>query len=380
LRIAIVIDSIIRGGSERQALTAARALAQRGCDVELIYYHARAESHYDLSLAGGARVIYLEKGGRPLRFLLRLRDRLARGGFHVVHSFKSSPCIYGGLAAWLAGVPVILGGLRGGEYVDRGPMRLGHRVLSRLQTGWIVNSEAIVDELVRAIRADRTRCFVVGNGIDAEAFRSPLSKGEAKARLGIDPGTSTVSIVALLRPEKNHEMFLNAAARVVQSHPKTQFLVVGDGPERATIEARIAELGLEAQVRLLGVRSDVADLLAASDVSVLTSAYEGLSNSLMEAMCAGVAVVSTSYAGVEQLVTDGHDGCLVPRGDAQALSHCLCRLLGDPGERERLGRNALRTIQTRYGIDAMASGLLAVYEDRLRHAKRGRAASPISTT
>jgi glycosyltransferase involved in cell wall biosynthesis len=151
-----------------------------------------------------------------------------------------------------------------------------------------------------------------------------------------------------------------------------RFLVIGDGPERPAIERRITELDLGEAVRVLGFRSDVADCLAATDVSVLTSDYEGVSNSLMESMSAGVPVVSTRYPGADELITDGHDGLLVPRGDARTLADRLCKLLGDPTERERLGRNGQRAIDTRYGVDALAATLLAVYEDRLCHASGGR--------
>lgn len=366
MKVAIVIDSVFRGGAERQALYTARGLAGLGCDVELIYY-ARCAWEYDLSLAGGAKVTYLPKEGRPLRFVRRLRRHLEHGTFSVAHSFKSRPCVYGGLAAWRAGVPVILGGLRV-EYEDRGLVRLGHRLIQRVQAGWVVNSQAVVASVVRELGADPERCFVVRNAIDPSLFRSSLTRAEARVKLGLDPDCPTVSILAGFRPQKNHALFLAAAQGVLGTYPDARFLVIGDGPERRGIEMRIAGLGLGDRVRVLGFRSDVADCLAATDVSVLTSDYEGVSNSLMESMSAGVAVVSTRYPGADELIRDGHDGLLVPRGDARALADLLCKLLGDPTERERLGRNGQRTIEERYGVDAMAAALLAVYEDRLRHA------------
>jgi glycosyltransferase involved in cell wall biosynthesis len=372
VKVAIVIDSVFRGGAERQALYTARGLAGLGCDVELIYY-ARCEWEYDLGLAGEARVTYLPKEGRPLRFLRRLRRHLERGAFSVVHSYKNTPCLYGGIAAWRAGVPVILGGLRV-EYDDRGLVRLGHRLVQRVQAGWVVNSEAVAASVVREIGADPDRCFVVRNAIDASQFRSSLTRAQAKAKLGLAPDAPTVSILAGFRPQKNHALFLDAAQRVLGTHPDARFLVIGDGPERSAIEVRIAALGLADRVLMLGFRSDVADCLAATDVSVLTSDYEGVSNSLMESMSAGVPVVSTRYPGADELVTDGQDGLLVPLGDARMLADRLCKLLGDPAQRERLGRGGQRTIEARYGIGVMASSLLALYEDRLRLATGGRAA------
>ena len=375
MKVAIVIDSLIRGGAERQALYTARGLSRRGCDVELLHYYPRAERDYDPSLAGDAKVTCLPKQGRSVRFVLRLRDHLRRGRFDVVHAYKSTPCLYAGLAAWLAGVPVILGGLRV-DYEDRGLLRLGHRLLQRVQAGWVVNSRAVAGSVVRAIGADPARCFVVHNGIDPTLFRSPLDRAQARAKLGLDPHAPTVSMFAMFRPQKRHALFLDAAQRVARAHPEARFLLFGDGPERAAIEARIAALGLADRVLLLGVRGDVADCLAATDVSVLTSDYEGVSNALMESMSAGVPVVSTRYPGADELVTEGHDGRLVPCGDAASLAELLGELLSDPAQRERLGRNAARTLEARYGIDALGAALLAIYEDQRRHAARRRARPP----
>jgi len=119
-------------------------------------------------------------------------------------------------------------------------------------------------------------------------------------------------------------------------------------------------------VRFLGDRSDIADILAATDVSVLTSHYEGLANALIEAMSAGVPVVSTDYAGVEELLTDGRQGFIVPRGDAAAMARRVCQLLDDPGLRERMRREGIESAEQRFSIEAMAGSLRLVYETCLR--------------
>ena len=364
MRIALVIDSIMRGGAERQALYSARALARRGREVELVYY-TRSQYDYDGSLAGDAKLTCLPKQGRPLRFLLDLRSHLARGRFDVVHSFKSTPCLYGGLAAWLARVPVIVGSYRGGRYVETRTTRLGHRLLDRVQTAWVVNSPAVMDELVREVGADRRRCHLVRNAIDPAAFRSSLDPAQARARLGLDPGCETVTMFAVLRPEKNHALFLEVAARVARERPRARFLLAGEGPQRGVIEAAIARLGLAERVRLLGMRADVPDVLAATDVSVLTSHYEGFSNTQMESLAAGVPVVTTHWAGVEELVRDGLEGYVVPGSDAEALAERVSLLLADPEQRVRMGAIGRERVESRFGLDATASALLALYEGLL---------------
>jgi glycosyltransferase involved in cell wall biosynthesis len=273
-----------------------------------------------------------------------------------------SPSLYGGLAAWLARVPVIVGSYRGGRYAEPEAIRLAHRVLDRVQGAWVVNSAVIVGELVAKVHVDRRRCHVVPNAIDPEAFRSRLAPAEARARLGLDPGCETVAIVAVLRPEKRHALFLEAAALVARARPAAHFLIVGEGPERGAIEAGVARLGVAERVHMLGMRRDVADILAATDVSVLTSAYEGLSNAVMESLAASVPVVSTEYPGVDELVRDGREGHVVPQGDAPALADRIARLLADPQQRERMGRSGRERVETRYGLDAMVSNLLGLYE------------------
>jgi glycosyltransferase involved in cell wall biosynthesis len=375
MRIALVIDSIMRGGAERQALYCARGLARRGSDVELVYY-TRSPLDYDGSLAGGARLTCLPKQGRPLRLLARLRAHLARGRFDVVHSFKSTACLYGGVAAWLARVPVIVGSYRGGRYVESGATRLGHRLLARVQTAWVENSPGVVDELVRAVGVDRRRCHIVRNAIDPGAFRSDLDPAQARVRLGLDRDGETVTMLANLRPEKNHALFLEAAARVASARPRVRFLLAGEGPERRSIEAAVARLGLGERVHLLGMRDDVPDVLAATDVTVLTSDYEGFSNTQMESLAAGVPVVTTHWNGGEELVRDGHEGFVVAPGDAQALAARITSVLADPALRRRLGASGRERVESRFGLDATASALLALYEGLLGERTAGARRSP----
>ena len=361
MRVAIVIDSLSRGGAERQALYTVRGLRRQGSDAELLYYYLGSPEDYDLSLAGDARVEFISKDGGPLGLILRMVRRFRQQKLDVVHSFKNVPCVYGGLAGYLARVPVVIGGYRV-EYEDEGVLRLAHRIVNRLQSGWVVNSQAIVESLVREVGAHREHCFVVRNAVDPASFRSELSKAEAKEKLDIDPECPVVSIVANLRPQKNHRMFLEVARKVRETHPQARFLIVGDGTERSLVDGWVEELGLAPEVRVLGVRLDVPDILAATDISLLTSDYEGVSNSLLESMGAALTVVSTAYPGVEELITDGHDGRVTPLRDAPAMAATLRQLIDDPAERSRLGSNAQETIETRYGIDVMTTALLEVYE------------------
>lgn len=366
MNIALVIDSLARGGAERQALNTTWELSRRGYDVELIYYYD-VEPAYDHPALHHAKVTCLPKKWGSIGLIWRLRGCLRRGGFDVVQAFKGGACVNGCLAAWLAGTPVVLASYRN-AYCDHGTMRLAHRVVDRLVTGWVVNARASIDTILQAIGGRREKFFVVPNGIDPKAFESPLTPGQARKKLGLEPAVHTVSIVASLTAQKNHELFLEMAPRVLERHTRTRFLIVGNGALRPMLERRTRALGIADAVMFLGDRSDVPDILAATDVFVLSSHYEGCPNALVEAMGAGIPVVSTDWRGVEDVMTHGREGLVVPLGDVESMAETVGRLLTDPELRRRLGEQGQQTVRTRFSPDAMIEALLALYRRCLREA------------
>src|SRR5207248_3814804 len=125
--------------------------------------------------------------------------------------------------------------------------------------------------------------------------------------------------------------------RVVAQEPHARLVLVGDGPERAGVEAQVRELNLGEKVRFLGTRKDVAQLLHGADLFLLTSVSEGIPLTVIEAMAAGLPVVATDVGGLREVVADGLTGLLAPAKDAAALADCVWRLAGDPELRRRMG-------------------------------------------
>jgi glycosyltransferase involved in cell wall biosynthesis len=368
MKIAIVIDSLGKGGAERQAFYMARELAARGCEVHLVHYYKSPYEFDDLDRTG-AKLTLMLKEGRPWRFLWRLRGYLKRHRFDVVHAMKEQPCIYGCLAARLAGVPVIIAGYRG-QFLSRGLSRVGIGLVNRVATAWITNSRGVAESVARGLGTPQERLHVVHNGIDRQALQCALSDGEARSRFGLDPDVPTVTIIAVLREEKNHEMFLRMAARVAANHPRCRFLLVGgtvpgDTATEPALRAMAARLGLGEQACFLGLGKSIPEVLAATDVLVLTSRHEGMSNALLEAMAVGVPVVATRYRGVEELVTDGVEGFLVGLDDDAAMADRVQALLREPALRSRMGASGRSAVESRFSLERMADGLLGVYRQYL---------------
>ena len=149
----------------------------------------------------------------------------------------------------------------------------------------------------------------------------------------------------------------------MNSAPKARLLVVGDGPQRASLEAMVPS-GLAARVYFAGAQEEVAPWLSASDVAVLSSESEGLSNSILEYMAAGLPVIATDVGGNAEAL--GATGILVPSGDDARLAGAVLRCVNDRDLRETLGRAATQRVEQTFAISVVRSSMLAYYRDLLR--------------
>ncbi len=361
MRIAIVIDALQRGGAERQAILSVSELQRLGHTAEMIVYHPDRE-YGDLIERENVNLVEIKRKGflRSGR-ILGLARHFRRGGFDVVHAFGGTAGFYAAIAAKLAGVQAVFGGYRV-EYKERGLIRLMNRFCDRLVDGWIVNSRAIADSMIESLGVKPEKFHIVYNGIRPQQFRSTLSKSEAKRKFDIPDDRLVVSKVARLHPQKNHRMFLDMAAHVLENRPATHFMVVGEGALKQDLIAYAQSLGVSSAVTFTGNRPDIEDVLAATDISVLTSDFEGFPNVLIEAMSVGICVVSTDYPGIDELITDGREGFVVPRNNAGAMASKICQLLDDAELRQRTGATGLKMVEGRLSPPRMAKNLMSVYD------------------
>jgi glycosyltransferase involved in cell wall biosynthesis len=280
----------------------------------------------------------------------------------IVHVNSSKAGVLGRIAAVLTRTPVTVFTVHGWAFkaysgIASMLFRAADRLLARATTVTIcvTETERAAGLAARTCIAGRT--VVIPNAVDVDAAR--------RARHDGDP--PRIAAVGRLAWPKDPRTLVRALARV----RVTPFsaLIVGDGPERAGVEAEVRELGLESAVELCGPRSDVPDLLARSDLFVLASRSEGGPISILEAMAAGLAVVAADVGGVGDLVVDGVTGLLVPPADPDALAAALDRLLADPGLRRRLGAAGLERARERFDLSAPRAAHLELYAREL--ARRG---------
>ena len=276
---------------------------------------------------------------------------------------------WGRLAAWLSGVPVICSALHSTGLPDH--VEFPNRLLAPLTDAFIAVAEPHGRYLAEHEGCPVRKVVVIRNGVDVERFHPRPPNRRLQKRLNLDPTAPVAGIVAALRPEKNHEMFLKVAASVCEKLPAARFLVVGDGPERPKLESFARSLGVAAAVRFLGTRSDVDEILSLQDVLLLTSHMEANPICLLEAMAAGKPVVATRVGSVTETVQPGTSGYLVSPGDVQGMAARVLELLNDRNRAAEMGRAGREQVLARWTVDRMVRG----YEElitKIYAAKSGR--------
>jgi glycosyltransferase involved in cell wall biosynthesis len=222
----------------------------------------------------------------------------------------------------------------------------------------------LVDEC--GFSADRV--VSIPTGVDKRFFDLQRDLGE-RARYGLDAHVPVVVNVGILRRVKGHEVMLKAAKAVLQSIPEARFLIVGDGPLRQALEKMAEELGIGEAVIFTGFVEDVAGIYASADAAVLSSWSEGLPQSMLQAMAAGVPVVATGVGGIPEVITDGLNGILVKAGDDRAMAAGMVRVLREKNFARDMATKARKTVREEHSLDRMLLKTERTYEEFLQRKK-----------
>ena len=263
-------------------------------------------------------------------------------------------------------MPVVLSGQHDTD-VWMGPHhRLIERWSARLADRVIACSEAVRTWEIETMGQPPAKVTTLRNAIVPPVEPSDADRRSARAALGASPDDLLVGTLGrLYEPKKGLSIFVDAAAAVLARVPRARFVLVGDGPARADLEARAARAGLGDRLRFAGERRDVARLLPAYDLFVQPSLWEGFGLTLVEAMAVGLPVVATRVGGIPEIVRDGRDGILVPPGDAAALARAIADLLDDPARRSAFAAEGRHRARTEFHIDRLVAETAALYRDAL---------------
>jgi glycosyltransferase involved in cell wall biosynthesis len=244
------------------------------------------------------------------------------------------------------------------------------RWANRLTFGWNAQVLAVSAEVAASLRRAgldrRAPLRTLPNGVPVEQVQAEAAgAAELRAGLGLPVGRPVVGAVTVFRRQKRLEDWLGVAQTVAAQRPDTLFLLVGDGPERGQVEARIAAWGLGDRVRLAGLRVDGRRLLGLMDVCLMTSAYEGLPLALLEAMALGKPVVATAVGGIPEAVRDGVEGRLAPVGAVAALAAAVLDLLARPELAQQMGTAGAQRVAREFHTRQRVAAIERVYGELL---------------
>ena len=354
------------GGAERQALELSAALAARGHRVTVLTRRLRGLAAREE--VRGVRVRRLPVlGSGVLDSLSFLGGAFAWLMLHwvewdAVHAhLAGSPALAAALAGRLLGRPALvkIGGGRGvGELGVSAKTAWGRaklRALGLLRPRFLAVVPDLADEAAEFFGTAPIE--ILPNGVDAERFApaGPARRRALRAELGWDQDAAVFLYTGRFSREKRLPWFLSLWRDATSA--RALAVLVGDGPERAEIEAAAAG----GRVQVLPPREDLAALYAAADVFVLPSVSEGLSNALLEAMASGLAPLCSRVGGTAQTIEDGRTGLLFDRDDAAALQAQARRLESEPGLAARLGGAARAEVERRYAMGLVVARLEELY-------------------
>lgn len=376
LRVAQVITTLARGGAQATVL-ASLDMDDHGVEVTVLAgpddtgegSHWNEMGERTVLVPPMRRAIDPAGDARAVRWLV---DWLSSYRPDVVHTHSSKAGVLGRMAARLVGIPVVHT-VHGWSFApQRGPAGRGRERrslglrgvigLERRLAGW---SDALV--VVTPLDARAGLAAGIGRPEQYRLIRSGIDLDQPRSgrqdRVAIRAGLRlsdqfVVGTVGRLAGQKDPLALLAGFAWA--DLPHSHLVIVGEGPLRADLEAAITAAGLDSSVTLLGQRPDAARLVASFDLFALTSHWEGLPRSLVEAVAAGVPVVATPSGGVPEVVRSGETGTLVPRSDPAALAEALTDLHARPDHRALMARAAEAEV-AQFSVDAMRRELRALW-------------------
>lgn len=350
--VVYVVPDLEVGGAERHVTTLMPRLDSDSFEPSVICLGAAGVLFPDLVAAGVPAKALGRSKRQALRALIELTCELRRSAPAVVITRGYSAETIGRVAAVLARVPHSVVWVHNCDHIGpRSRLRgavdwvLGHRTdrylgVAEAQRRYMSDDLGIAEEKIRIIR----------NGVEPADFASTDGAG-VRAELGLAGDSLVVGIVAALRPEKDHELFLRAARRVRDVVPEARFLLVGDGDLRAELAGLAERLGLAQDVVFAGARADVPAVLDALNLFVLSSSTECFPMALLEAMAAGVPAVCTAVGDVPEMVEEGVSGYIVPPHDPELLADRIIGLLSSPELRAQCGAAARDKVQREFTLE-----------------------------
>jgi glycosyltransferase involved in cell wall biosynthesis len=361
IKVLLLIPTLDHSGAEKQFALLATRLPRDEFDVHAVTL-TRGGPYESTIRDAGLRLTSLNKRMKfdPLT-LWRLRSLLKAEKPDLLHSWIFAANAYGRLVAGNHETPKVIVSER---CVDswKSPWQLWLDQKQIARTTRLVGNSQSVAEFYRALGVPGEKLVVIPNGVELPNG-PPLDRDRALAEFAIPPGSRVVGFVGRLARQKRINDIVWAMQILKQLTDRVYLMLIGDGPERNSLSELARHMECDHLVRFVGHRDDAARLIGLFNVFWLASDFEGMSNSIMEAMAAGVPVVASDIPPNRELVVDGQTGFLVKVGDSVGIAQFTDRLLADPALARRLGDAGRERVQSEFSVDRMVSRHADLYRE-----------------
>jgi glycosyltransferase involved in cell wall biosynthesis len=362
IKVVHVMPQIAIGGAEKQLYALISNSDPQVVTHEVLYYSdSRDDEGFKLYAEAGIKCTRVPRSKkRPIKFLRDLAAAIQAGEPDVVHCWLYSGNVWGRWAAILAGVKSIIVAYRN-RYLVKTPILKLLEYLTPRRVHYLANSRACADFIAEKIGVAPEKFNVIYNGLEIEKFGQSDRRSELFASLNIPPDVKIVTMVGRLMQQKNYPMLIETARMAKEHKLPLRFVVVGTGNMRNELEAMVCQLHVQDTVHFVGIRNDIPAILASSDVFFFTTMYEGLPNAILEAMAANLPVITTNFAGVDEVVENGVNGTIIPIDDVNAAFAALKSYLANPSKARQLAVVAREFVQQRFSMQVMVNNTLQLY-------------------
>lgn len=328
-KVTFFIGTLGNGGAERVISILANHLSKMGMSVEIVLYYD-SEPFYTIN--PDVKIVYVERetGSKNiLKNTLWIR-RYFKNNADIVVSFLAQFNMLAITALFATRIPIVVADRNDPRHMPKQKiLRIARNILYHFADTIVVQTEYNKAYFSSAVQK---KCRIIYNPVDLQDKKGLALRTEKKRKI--------VSVARLMQ-QKNQLMLINAFAHIREEYPDYTLTIYGEGPFRAELERRIAELGIENSVLLPGRKQDVFDLIADADLFVLSSDFEGMPNVLIEAMCLGLPVISTRVSGATDLIQHGKNGLLSDVGNTEQLIIAMRKMLSDEKLRISCANRAL---------------------------------------
>jgi glycosyltransferase involved in cell wall biosynthesis len=358
-RVAVVVSHLTIGGAEQLLLELLRHIDRQRFDLCVFFLREPGILGKEILQLGFPVSTGIIRSKFDLSGIFKLTRLLKDFQTDVVFLINHlNTLFFGVLASKMAGVRTCINWEN--ETFKKYPFHpltmLGRRILHLGVDYVVAAAKGHGDYIAVEEKIPYSKIRAIYNGVDPKRFQSHLGQEEARGRLRIPAQSPVVSIVAALRPDKAHHIFLRAARMVADVIPETHFLVIGDGPQMPFLKSLAVDLNLENQVHFLGFQRQLGDIFAAVDINCLSSypQQETLSVAVIEAMSAGIPIVCTDVGFMNEIVIHNETGFLVPVDDPESLAKKIIHVLKNPKQQQYMGHQARKLVDGTLSVHQMA--------------------------